>query len=325
YLENQKMTNRVTSQGYTAWDNIFTGNRYNLRLWFADFKLRLRDCLRAEIKSIAWREGLSSGGGIIGLLIVFATMAFIAARDANNTELLIALAVTVPRQIEMASDVLHFSHGWNDIFAHWTRWGGVVANMRPHADPDFDRRIKFDQIILREGKKLQHCSTVAEALQILLASPTGRINLRGGNGAGKSSLLGSLKSKIKGHAYYWPTGDRLSFAFAKGALLAEAGYGEETIEEEEVEDEVENGALDSSAAKPGFSSGERMLEALQEIVDHTDDAIYLFDEWDANLDPVNRAKADLLVDQLAKRARVIEISHRDRDLGRNSSRDTKKD
>src|SRR3984957_17341118 len=35
YLENQRMNNRVTAQGYTAWDNIFAGHRYNLRLCLA--------------------------------------------------------------------------------------------------------------------------------------------------------------------------------------------------------------------------------------------------------------------------------------------------
>jgi hypothetical protein len=35
-------------------------------------------------------------------------------------------------------------------------------------------------------------------------------------------------------------------------------------------------------------------------------------EWDANLDEANKAKADALVDALAARARVVEISHRDR-------------
>ena len=38
----------------------------------------------------------------------------------------------------------------------------------------------------------------------------------------------------------------------------------------------------------------------------------LLDEWDANLDPNNRAAANALVEQLAARARVVEISHRDR-------------
>ena len=314
YLRNQKMENRVTSQGYTAWDNILTGNRYNLRLWVAEFKSRVRDCLDAQIRAISWREGLSAGGGVIGLLIIFATMAFIAAQDASNTELLLALAVTLPRQIEMTSDVHTFATGWNDVFAYWTRWGGIVANMRPQPDPDFDDRIQFDRLILRDGERLRECSSVGDAMQMLLERPTGRINLRGDNGSGKSTLLASLKSKIKQHAYYWPTNDRLSFEFAKAALLAEAGYGDDESDTED-EDQDETGADESDAleAKTGFSSGERMLAALREIVERTNDAIYLFDEWDANLDAINRVKADRLVDELAKRARVIEISHRDRD------------
>jgi len=80
----------------------------------------------------------------------------------------------------------------------------------------------------------------------------------------------------------------------------------------EADDTGEPGAAPVKPKRPGFSSGERQLRALQEIVAHTDASIYLLDEWDANLDPNNRAAADALVEQLARRARVIEISHRDR-------------
>ena len=52
-------------------------------------------------------------------------------------------------------------------------------------------------------------------------------------------------------------------------------------------------------------------KSLEEIVQHTDAPVYLLDEWDANLDGPNRAAANALVEELAKRARVIEISHRD--------------
>ena len=52
-------------------------------------------------------------------------------------------------------------------------------------------------------------------------------------------------------------------------------------------------------------------KSLEEIVRHTDAPIYLLDEWDANLDAKNRAAANALVEELAGRARVIEISHRD--------------
>jgi ABC-type transport system involved in cytochrome bd biosynthesis fused ATPase/permease subunit len=75
-------------------------------------------------------------------------------------------------------------------------------------------------------------------------------------------------------------------------------------------DETAN--IPDAAKKIGYSSGERQLRALQEIVQHTDAPIYLLDEWDANLDPNNRAAADALVEELARRARVVEISHRDR-------------
>jgi len=51
---------------------------------------------------------------------------------------------------------------------------------------------------------------------------------------------------------------------------------------------------------------------LCEIVAKTDYPVYLLDEWDANLDAANRSSAVALVEELARRARVIEISHRDR-------------
>jgi len=159
-------------------------------------------------------------------------------------------------------------------------------------------RVKFDRLVLREGA---HANTVAElddAMKLILAQPTGRINVRGPNGAGKSTLLASLKSIVKTRAYYWPTADRLAFQFAQG--------------QDEVETDEDGEPLPPSETKRGFSSGERQLRALREIVQHTDAPIYLLDEWDANLDPSNRAAADALVEELARRARVVEISHRDR-------------
>jgi len=303
YLENQRQNNRVTAQGYTAWDNVYSGNKYNLRLWLAGFKTKARDALAAQIKAIMWREGLSTFGGVIGLSIVFATMTYVAIRDAGDTELLIALASTLPRQIEMTNEVHQLASGWNDVLAVWTRIGGVIENMHPKADPNFNDRIKFDRLHLRQGDHSLTCTSVEEAMELVLSRKTGRINVRGGNGSGKSTLLASLKSELKNRAYYWPTTDRLAFQFAAG----------EEPDVEEVEDE--EGLLPKTEKiekKPGFSSGERQLRSLQEIVRYTEAKVYLFDEWDANLDAVNRATADALVEELAHRARVIEISHRDR-------------
>jgi ABC-type multidrug transport system fused ATPase/permease subunit len=295
YLENQRMTNRMTAQGYTAWDNIFTGNRYNLRLWVSGFKVKLRDGLDAQIRAIMTKEGLSAASAIIGLSIVFVTMALVASNNPGNPEILIALAATLPRQIELTNDVHQFTSGWNELLAAWTKLRGVSDNMHPQPDPGHDERIKFERLILRDGTETITVGTLEEAMALVTARPNGRINVRGGNGAGKSTLLTALKAAVSTRGYYWPTNDRLAFQFMQA-------------EPDEEDDEEPK----KPEKRPGFSSGERQIRALREIVENTHATIYLLDEWDANLDLNNRAIADELVERLAQRARVIEISHRDR-------------
>src|SRR5277367_4498113 len=208
YLENQRMNNRITAQGYTAWDNVFSGNSYNLRLWLSSFKARLREGLVAQIRAIVAREGMSAMSGIVSLAIVFAAITVVAVHNVGNTVLLVGLATTLPRQIEMTYELHLLATGWNDFIAIWTRFGGVAANMRPKPDPDFDKRIKFDKLVLREGDDANVVSSVNDAMRIVQARPIGRINVRGGNGAGKSSLLASLKTELRRRAFYLPASDR---------------------------------------------------------------------------------------------------------------------
>ena len=216
--------------------------------------------------------------------------------------LLIALATTLPRQIEMTYELHLLASGWNDFVAIWTRFAGVAANMLPEPDAAFDARIKFDRLVLREGADANVVSSLNDAIRIVKARPTGRINVRGANGAGKSSLLASLKTELRQHAFYWPTSDRLAFQFTGGVVPVE-------VEGDEDDEVVLTQSIDT---RLGFSSGERQLKSLEEIVNATDLQVYLLDEWDANLDAANKAKAEALVDMLAARARVVEISHRDR-------------
>ena len=78
---------------------------------------------------------------------------------------------------------------------------------------------------------------------------------------------------------------------------------------------IGNGLPVQIELSPGQMNDAPMAELLLNSkgdVNATDARFYLFDEWDANLDAANKAKADALVDTLAARARVVEISHRDR-------------
>ena len=307
YANNQRQTNRLTAHTYNAWDNIFSGNRYNFRLWHSTFKERLRDALAAQIKSIMAREGLSTISGIIALGMVFGYIVVIASRDVSNTALLIGLAATLPRQIELSHDVHGLVTGWNDLLAVWTRITGACNTMHPEPDADFDSRIKFNRVSLTlrssTGGQALVCDSLASVLDLVKTHQTGRILVRGGNGSGKSTLLAAMKTTLGAKAYYWPTADNLAFAYDKPRLSRHP---------ESLADDEDDLNEDYEEQKSGFSSGERQLKSLQEIAENTNAVVYLLDEWDANLDAKNRSQAESLVEKIAAKALVIEISHRDR-------------
>ena len=310
YAQNQRATNRMTAHTYTAWDNIFAGNRYNFSIWHSGFKERLRAALKAQIRSIMAREGIAAVSGIFALLVVFAYLAYLAGQALDNSALLIALAATLPRQIDMSYNLHGLATGWNDLLAIWTRILGASNAMHPAVDADFDRRIRFDKLQLRyspSGADLGTpaadlpCNSLTELQHTILAHPLGRIQVRGSNGAGKSTLLVAMKARLGAQAFYWPTSDQLAFAFTKGQV---------TAEEEEEGDSQTDAAPAAPHAKTGFSSGEQQLQSLREIVKNTHSRFYLLDEWDANLDAKNAGEAQALINELAQRALVLEISHR---------------
>ena len=308
YLANQKMTNRMTARTYNAWDNIFSGNRYNFTLWHRDFKQRLQAALVAQVRAILMREGWSAVSGLIALGLVLGTTAWIAFDSAGNTALLIALAATLPRQIEMTLDMHQLTAGVTDLVALWTRIQGICNHHRPTPDAGFVARVDFGRLELREPASHPPCTDLDDAVARILSAPTGLVSVRGCNGSGKSTLLAALKARLQGRAYYWPTQDRLAFAFNGPA----GEVAPEDTEDAPPDEPEALSAAEEAAQKTGYSSGERQLQVLREIVANTDSPLYLLDEWDANLDAPNRAAALALVETLARRARVVEISHRDR-------------
>ena len=148
YAENQRATNSMTARTYTAWDNITSGNRYNYRVWHAGFKQRLRDALGAQIRAILAKEGVAAVGGIFSLLVIFAYLAYVAGRNVQDTALLIALAATLPRQIELSYSVHGLAAGWNDLLAIWTRMGGACRPCTPRRMRSLNPASKLQELQL---------------------------------------------------------------------------------------------------------------------------------------------------------------------------------
>ena len=293
------MNNRVTAQGYTASEQHLQQATATISACgLFGFKVRLREGLMtAQVRAIVAREGMSAMSGIVSLAIVFATMTMVAVRHSGDTALLIALATTLPRQIEMTYQLHLLATGWNDFIAIWTRFGGVADNMLPQPDPNFVRRIKFDRLVLREGDDAHVVASLGDALRIARRNRPGASTSAAAT-AREIFAAGEPQDRDEEAGYYWPTTDRLAFKFSGGVVPID-------VEDDDEGDTVV--VAESMDKKLGFSSGERQLKSLEEIVNSTDAQIYLLDEWDANLDAANKAKADALVDQLAARARVVEF------------------
>lgn len=309
YMHNQRMTNRMMARTYNAWDNVFAGNRYNFGLWHADFRQRLAGALSAQIRAIMAREGWSAVSGVIALVVVLSAAAGVAVQGAGDAGLMIALAATLPRQIEMTLDMHQLTAGMTDLLAIWTRLKGICEHMQPEPATDHTQRIGFGSLHMRESGRSRVCESLAGAVSATLSSTVGIVSVRGDNGAGKSSLLATLKCQFRGRAYYLPAHDRMSYRFnTTPEEASNAAMGESEEEADEPEAMI---AEEQARESSGYSSGERQLAILEEIVAHTDAPIYLLDEWDANLDVANRERATRLVEKLAQRARVVEISHRD--------------
>lgn len=66
-------------------------------------------------------------------VVVLLTTAWVAIQDAGNTALLIALAATLPRQIDMTLDMHQLTSGMTDLISVWTRIKGVceTSSRRP--------------------------------------------------------------------------------------------------------------------------------------------------------------------------------------------------
>ena len=134
--------------------------------------------------------------------------------------------------------------------------GGVCQAMLPQADTGFDQRIRFDGVALHDGTGRLPCASVDEALALVQARPQGRLLVRGSNGSGKSTLLAALKGRLGVDAFYWPTSDKLAFAFAAVRST------------DETDDAVEESPV-GTGNYAGFSSGERQLRSLAEIASRT--------------------------------------------------------
>lgn len=220
---------------------------------------------------------------------------------------LVLTLATLPRQIEMTLDMHQLTAGVTDLVALWTRIQGICNHHRPTPDAGFVARVDFGRLELREPASHPPCTDLDDAVARILSAPTGLVSPRGCNGSGKSTLLAALKARLQGRAYYWPAQDRLAFAFNGPA----GEVAPEDTEDAPPDEPEALSAAEEAAQKTGYSSGERQLQVLREIALTPT----VRSTCSTNGTPTSTRRTALRPSPSSKhwrRARVVEISHRDR-------------
>lgn len=248
------------------WDNIVILNKYNLDLFNTRYKQNFNRAQKHHISNHSASNLVASLGMILFMLPVLGLICYLFIQNQANYVFLAVLVATLPRQIQL------LQMGQALVF-HQTNFSSIRAkfiglkNSLQVPNMNILDRINFKAISMN-GVSLQE-------IDYHHLPKTGRMTIKGCNGAGKSSFLLHLKTLLSDRAFYLPAKHNLLFCRINNQ-----------------------------------STGQNLLANLKEIHSSINDIeMIILDEWDANLDEKNKSLVDDMIDKLSKERLVIEVRH----------------
>ena len=264
----------------SGWDNIVIGNIYNFTIWWKQYCARWGAYNNSSAKNALFNQLASAAVMMCALVPVAGTFIWLFLHTSDTAKLA-ALIATLPRQIQI---IQHF-----EILSTYAMyWHGTYAKIKALMEAlifkkeDHYKAIN-DRISIKEMKftinnSVKTFENHKNLFEALSNRNNGRITIQGRNGSGKTTLVNMIKNELGEQAYYLPTNSRLLF------------------------DSILNSSL---------STGQRVKACLDELEKSlTNLKVLILDEWDANLDNTNIEVISSMLDKLANKYCIIEISHR---------------
>ena len=279
FQENRNSMNQTLLSGS---DSILISNSYNLRLWLTSFKSQWNLATNSAIKVITQTNISSAITMILALLPIAFTTLWFFYKHFTDYAILATLIVTLPRQIQIIQNIF-------SVFSHAMEWHGIKGKLKgllkalTHDGKDgsgLDKKIIWGHLNIILAGENWAPKTLEEFLTKLANLDKGRITIRAPNGSGKSILLCLIKEKLSEKVFFLPATSRLLF---------------------------------QSTMNQSLSQGEKAMFILNEVHQNETSKILLLDEWDANLDNLNKKKVSGQIDLIASGRVVIEIRHRSED------------
>ena len=283
--DTQERQSAIQSALFSGWDTMLMGNAYNWREWKRSFETRMKGGENSEKGYYSLRSFVSFVLMVAGMLPVVLVAARMLLCDEYGG-IMLATAVSLPRHV---SNIQYM----NFLVEDFTAFAGLTAklrNIRASADavknPEtYQGKINWQKISFTKENTAYSFSSINECISFfrtwLEHEEKGRIVMKGENGSGKTTVMMLLKEHFREKAYLYPNHTNLFF---KNASAGE------------------------------YSTGEKVRADLSELIDsrnETGASLYLFDEWNANLDPLSQKKTDVFIEQISRQSLVLETLNKD--------------
>ena len=254
----------------SLWDHAFFGNRVTRQQPTAQTKANLAKFFRQTERFKLLEQGISCFPIFLSMGVLYAA---INHQVHLGQVLLPALVAVLPRSLQLFQNV----HTVNTYSSQYLLLSAKLKNLR-NFPAQLERR-EMGANIDKGGIDIQDVcygnqldvDTLMAQLKHATSNKHGRFRITGRNGAGKSSLLRDLKALLPDAVLLGPDIRLLPIEVAG-------------------------------------STGQIQRQTLHAMLEQGVSTL-LLDEWDANLDQVNATRLDGQIDELSKRALVIEVRH----------------
>lgn len=284
-IKAQESSLRFTGVMLRIWDNVLLGNEFSLREWRKNSDHAFSAARLDRLGSVGYTQVMLGSATALAMLPVAAAVVWHLADNSGRLEQTSAMLVTLPRlfmMLTMAFNLLALSFAW---VAHLARVRAVLSSLNaPGTRGDLASQIDFGGITVESGNGAAAATSLG-ALKELLQKP-GRYTIRGQNGAGKTALLLKLKEEFAGRASYIPASHD----------------------------------LDVAGLTRDLSTGQRARGTLSELLRSDASPVILLDEWDANLDELNRGELSEKIRAESRERVIVEVVHSKEVAGRPLSR-----
>lgn len=281
-IEAQNSQAKQSESLISGWDTILIGNKYNKNIWNTSFHDRVSYATKKNTQ-LNYFSGMTSLATIVVSLIpLLGVILWTLFQNMGDKASLMALAVTLPRQVNIIQYMGILIDYAVQAFGVLSKIRNIERNSElPEEMEEYSGKISWDKLNVFIEEQALDVHSLKELQGELAKRHSCRITIRGQNGSGKSTLLKYIKLIMSDEAFYFPASSKLFFQI--------------TCEHE-------------------YSTGQRIVTEIQDVVNNANVSVILLDEWDANLDEANIEKLSALIDTISKTKTVIEVRHRAQNL-----------